>query len=290
MEEFTFKAIGTEWRITSKEAPFRDEDQKEVLVFVNDFENRFSRFIDTSEVNAFRGAEAGTYPISEEFATLLAEADRLRELTGGVYDPAAGELLERAGYDKNYRMKPDDNTEGFVLPEWELEGKDLTINGPTAFDLGGIGKGYCIDRIANILISLGYHNIAVEAGGDMYVTEKPDGSAWKVAIQYPGKENIAVGTVELRNEALAVSDSFRRRWDNWHHIVDPHENKAIEHTIGAAAVAQNAWYADCMTSALFLAPRTTHPSIAQNYNAAYLTFGGNGECVASSNWNGEIFK
>lgn len=289
MHEFTFKALGTIWRLSHDGAPFANADTQNVCAFVDDFEKRFSRFLSDSEVNAFRKAEAGTYTISDEFATLLAEANRLRELTAGMYDPAAGELLERAGYDAAYRMQPEDNTKDFTLPQWQLDGTALTIAGPTAFDLGGIGKGYCIDRVAELLISLGYAHIAVEAGGDMFVTTKHDGSPWNTAIQYPGKEDTAAGTIKLSNEALAVSDSFRRKWSSWHHIVDPHQNKAVDHVVGAAAVAPNAWHADCMTSALFLAPHDALETIAHTYNAPYIYFGNDGACRGSNNWKGDMF-
>lgn len=289
MAEFSFKAIGTMWHLSHDGEPFSDLDIEKVLSLVNDFENRFSRFLPNSEVNAFREIEAGMYPIADEFATLLTEADRLRGLTAGMYDPAAGELLERAGYNANYSLQPEADTEDFQLPPWQIQDNQLTLAGPTAFDLGGIGKGYCIDRVADLLVSLGYKHIVVEAGGDMYVTEKQDGSPWKVAIQYPGKEDTAAGTVELSNEALAVSDSFRRKWSSWHHIVDPHQNKSIDEVIGAAAIAPSAWYADCMTSGLFLAPSSKLEEIARTYNAQYIYFAPDGVCHGSNNWKGDMF-
>jgi len=288
MDDFTFKAIGTGWCISVDGDVLKGNEKIVVLKHIGDFEKRFSRFLPDSEVNAFRNSKAGNYKISDEFAVLLAEAQRLRSLTVGVYDPVVGQLLERAGYDAEYRMEAND-TDKFVLTKWSLERNILTIGGPTSFDLGGTGKGYCIDKVANLISGFGHKHFAVDGGGDMYVTDRCDGSAWKVAIQYPGKSDTAAGVVELKNQALAVSDSFRRRWGKWHHVVHPMLKKSIEGIIGVVAVAPSAWHADCMTSALFLSDANSYDSIANAYKSKFLVFRDDGTCKVGKNWEGELF-
>jgi len=289
MDEFTFNAIGTTWCIFTDATPLQDDAKKAVLEYIAGFDKRFSRFLADSEANAFRSAEAGGYTISKELAILLSEAQRLRYLTDGVYDPAVGGLLERAGYDATYSMRSLDNVDEFVLPKWTVAGETLTLDGPAVFDIGGTGKGYCIDQVAALLGRFGYKHFLVDAGGDMYATYKEDGSAWRVAIQYPGKPDTAASVVNLKNQGIAVSDSFRRRWGVWHHVVHPQFKSPIEHIIGAAAVAPNAWHADCMTSALFLSSSKKYPSIAREYKAGYLVFNNEGTCIVSSDWQGELF-
>ena len=253
------------------------------------FENRFSRFLPDSEVNKFRNAKVGVYPISKELELLLRRADMLRELTNGVYDPAVGEFLEKAGYNPNYTFLTSDTVNDFVLPKWSLESDSLRLHGPTIFDFGGIGKGYAIDLVAEILKEQGYKFYMVEAGGDMYGTKKSDGSDWNIAIQYPGKYDEAVGVTTLRNEGVAVSDTFRRRWGKWNHVVNPIQRESIDQIVGAAAVAQSAWDADCMTSVLFLGEENDWNSAANMLTASYLVFPKTGGCYKSNNWHGEIF-
>lgn len=293
MKDFTFDALGTKWAISLDGEELPAGTQKEVRGYIDDFEKRFSRFLPGSEVNAFRQASPGEYQISEEFARLLAEADRLRGLTGGIYDPAVGGLLEKAGYDASYSMKPSPEAESFVLPKWTLSSEILTLSGPAVFDLGGIGKGYLIDRVADLLIRLGYKNFVVDGGGDMFATEKKnsqkDGGAWKTAIQYPGKPDLAAGVAYLKMEGLAVSSSFLRRWGKWHHLINPKLKKSIEEVIGAAAVAPSAWAADCMTSALFLSPAEGYPKAAREYKASYIVFKNDGMSIVSPNWEREVF-
>lgn len=289
MADFTFKAIGTQWCVSIDDGELSADEKAQIIDYVELFEGRFSRFRDTSEVNAFRKARAGVYPVSLDLAAFLARASRIREQTNGRYDPAVAELLEHAGYDASYTMQPTESVGDVTLQEWSITNGDLTIAGPVAFDLGGIGKGYCIDAVAALVASFGYKYFMVEAGGDMFGTTKANGAPWRVAIEYPGQKDMAAGTVELSNEAIAVSDSFRRRWGNWHHIVDPVGRKAVDGVVGAAAVAPSAWSADCMTSVLFLGEPSSYDTAAQEHDAAFLVFKPDDTCTISKNWKGEVF-
>lgn len=289
METFTFSALGTKWSILVDHDAFPEEHQKAILADVAVFENRFSRFILSSEVNQFREGGAGTYEVSELFAVLLTRADQLRELTGGIYDPGLGGLLEHAGYDPTYRLESDQKVETFTLPKWSLSGRKVTLDGPVVFDFGGIGKGYCIDLVAGMLERLGYQYYLVEGGGDMYGTTKRDGSPYQVALEWPGKPDTAFGVVTLNHQAVAVSDSFKRRWQKWHHIIDPHAKKPIEGVVGCAALAGNAFAADCMTSGLFLSPEEGYGKLVEELQAEYVVFRANGTVGVSPGWPGELF-
>lgn len=287
MVQFDFQALGTVWSVAIDSGVVSDDLEAKILQYARDFESRFSRFLPGSEVNAFREAKAGTYPISPEFARLLVRAAELRMLTGGIYDPAVGAVLESAGYGAQSGLAPVRH--GDQLPVWSISEDTVTLDGPVAFDLGGIGKGYCIDRIADIIRAAGHDHFIVDGGGDMYGTTKADGRPWRAAIEYPGRPDLAAGVVELTNEGLAVSDSFRRRWGKWHHLIDPGAHRSVETVVGAAAVALDAWSADCMTSALFFATPEHYREIARQLGSSYLVFYADGRAIASETWPGELF-
>lgn len=287
MGNFSFTGLGTEWSVVVDGKPLQDETKKAILEYVETFENRFSRFLPFSEVNAFRTALAGEYVISEEFVLLLTYANRLETLTRGAYNPAVASILEDAGYGAQRGLKSLEKKAGAVS-RWSLVGEKLTIDGPIAFDLGGIGKGYCIDRVAEILQRSGYEYYLVDGGGDMVGTTKADGSAWRVAVEYPGKSDMAASIVSLKDQGIAVSDIFRRRFGKWHHLIDMQEKKPVEKIIGCAAVAQDAWNADCMTSGLFFAPPENYPALAEEFGAAYIVFQSDELAKVSPNWQGEL--
>lgn len=287
MKALEFTALGTSWYITTDGEDIKEDVKDAIDKYVTTFERQFSRFLPESESNNFRDAKAGDYRVSHEFAILLGIANDLRAITDGVYDPGVGQLLERAGYDARYRMEPEDGVEQFMLPKWSCEEGVLSIDGPIVFDFGGIGKGYCIDRVVAILKEFGYAYALVDAGGDIFATTKKDGRGWKIAIEYPGNPEMAVGTIELKNQGIAVSDSFRRCWGKWNHIVHPQLKASIEDTIGGVAVTKSALHSDCMTSALFFC--RDHDLAAKKYNAQYLIFKENGITKISPDWVGELF-
>jgi thiamine biosynthesis lipoprotein ApbE len=219
---------------------------------------------------------------------LLQSADRLRLLTNGKYDPAVASILEDAGYGNTKKLTPLKRNEKSAIPQWSLSGNILSIEGPIAFDFGGICKGCCIDGVATILRNMGYEYFLVEGGGDMVATTKADGSSFRVDIEYPGKPDTAASVIDLSNQGVAVSDIFRRRFGKWHHLIDIQEKKSIENIIGSAAVARDAFCADCMTSGLFFAPTQNYPLLASAFESSYIVFQKDGTAGVSSDWMGEI--
>lgn len=290
MSEFSFQALGTAWSITVDGAVLLPEDAEVLVSHVAEFEKRFSRFQVESEVNQFREAKKGEYQISKTFAELLQTADTLRTLTNGLYDPAIGALMEHSGYDAKYRLTPDqEKIAEYQIPKWTLNGDLLYLEDPTVFDLGGIGKGYCIDLAVQFLQARGYQYVLVEAGGDMYATEKQSGNGFQIALEWPGKPDLAYGTIELRYQGLAASDSFRRRWQDWHHIIDLVTKKPIANILGCTAVARNAFFADCMTSGLFLTSERGYSSLASEFEGEYVVFTESDALKVSQGWPGELF-
>lgn len=287
--KFSFEAIGTPWNITVEDRALSETDTSAILAYIADFDKRFSRFKPESEVNRFKSAAAGSYPISAELAKLLRRARELRTESDGRFDPAVAGLLEQAGYDANYTLEPKADAKTFTLPKWNIDGDTLILEGPTTFDLGGMGKGYAIDAVSGLLSGLGFESYLIEAGGDAFGTRKQNGQPWRVAIQYPGKPDVAAGLSTLSNQAVAASDIFRRRWKNWNHIVDPKQNQAVTSIIGAVARANTAWDADCMTSALFFCSEANYARVAQIYQATYLVFRDDDTCLVSPDWEGELF-
>jgi thiamine biosynthesis lipoprotein len=153
--------------------------------------------------------------------------------------------------------------------------------------------------VAQFLKEHGYRYFLVEAGGDMYGTKKADGSAFQIALEWPGKPGIAFGTIELRDQGLAVSDSFRRRWPapvkngqeeyDWHHIIDPQTKTPIKKIIGCTATARTAFEADCMTSGLFLSATSEYEKLQKEFNGEYVVFTEDEKVLVSPAWPGVFF-
>lgn len=295
MAEWYFTALGTEWHITidTDESTVSDALQQKILLATEAFNAQFSRFQAESEVCSFRDKAPGTYPISPELAQILRTADTLREISHGGYDPAVGTLLEHAGYDQNYSLRPQqEKLATWQLPGWTVDPTkpSIQITDSVVFDIGGMGKGYWIDRVSELIAQAGYTSYIVEGGGDMYATQKADDSAWKIALEMPGQPDTAIGVLELKHQGFAASDTFRRRWGDWNHLLQGKEKRAITHLLGCMAIAPTAWLADQATAVLPHLETAEYPVVTQELQAEYLVILADGSGHVSKNWPGELFS
>lgn len=290
-----FEAMGTVWHVQIED--FFEKDVPAVWQTIENetakFERRFSRFIPDSEACQFRVAKPGTYPVSKTFLQLLQYGDRLRKISGGVFDPAVGMLLEALGYDSQYSFKKDtQKVTDWKMPAWSISQttSSITIDGPVVFDVGGYGKGYWIDQLAGILLGRGYSYFLIDGGADMFATTKADGSGFQIALRWPGKDATAVGKIELKNAGFAASDRVERNWGESHHIVDANTKNSVEELLGAYAVAKDATTADSMTSLLMLGKPEEYPMYSSRLEAQYLVLSESDSVKISSDWPGEVFS
>ena len=290
MNTYTFEAFGTKWAIMTDDNPLSDVLKEKIILETNAFEASFSRFKKKSQVVAFRNAHPGSYHISKEFAELLVPHQELKELTHGAFDPAVGGLLEEAGYDENYSFKQKDTLQAFSLPSWKLENTTLTISGPIIFDVGGIGKGFWIDEVTRMLQKAGHKHFLVDGGRDIYASTKADGSGWNIALEYPGKPELIIGTVTLKNQALAASDTLQRKWGTWNHLVDISKKSPQINILGCVAVTNTALSADQATSAISLCSKDIYTKVVEKVSAQYLIYKPDSQITVSSNWSGALFS
>ncbi len=288
-----FQALGTQFHVEFRtSAPERaTEIWSELEAMTLLFDAQFSRFIADSEVNRWRDAEAGVYPISDRLAELLEHADELRTLTGGKFDPAVASLLEDEGYDLHYSFIRTAGKQDRLLSHWELYHRPnrVKISGPIIFDLGGFGKGYWIDQLSNHLRAQGAQHWLVDGGGDMAASSKSASSGYSIALEWPGKPNTAIGKLELLHQGFAASDIYKRRWGNSHHIMDIEKKRPTMHVLGAFTVAKDAMSADMMTSALMLCGPEDYLRIARVLGGEYLAVLADNTVHVSGGWPGEVF-
>lgn len=285
----SFQAIGTHWQVLIDEPAISESVWSSIVQLTSDFEQRFSRFLLNSEVVQWRNAKKGTYALSPELARLLTVAQHWRKLTGGLFDPAVGGLLEQSGYDASYRFEPIADVQHWRIPEWRVQNNSLLIDGPVVFDLGGFAKGTLIDRIGEFLNNAGFQHFLVDGGGDLRATSKQDGNPWNTAVEWPGKPGEALCALALRDMALAVSDIFQRRWGVWHHLIDPLRRAPANRVLGCAVLAQTAELADVLTTCLALLPSENRQKFAREHGAEFVLMTEDAQLELSSGWPGTFF-
>jgi thiamine biosynthesis lipoprotein len=225
-------------------------------------EQRWSRFIETSEISDLNRHPGDDVAISPETRLLVERAVEAWRLTGGSFDPTVLGDVIRAGYDRSF-----DELSGTVRPGSSLLGKGATniVIGATTvrlpegvgFDPGGIGKGLAADLVASEAIEAGADGICINLGGDLRVLGRPPADeAWGVAIEHQLVAEPVV-LVVLADGAVATSTTLRRQWRvdgrARHHLIDPSTGQPSDSDISlVTVVGGEAWMAEVLAKAELL--------------------------------------
>lgn len=212
-----------------------------------------TKFTATSEVGrANRLAATAPVAIGDETATVMAEGLWWAEASGGVFDPCLSGVS--ALWDVGQRREPPPDGEIARLAGRRLY-RALEIDGRSGarqvrfhdrdvgLDLGGIAKGYGVDRAVAVLREQGIVHALVGAGGDLFALGcSPDGEGWRVGIRAPGKGDRLAGTLSVEDEAVATSGDyvqfFEHRGRRYHHLLDPltgAPRETAQHTVTVRA-------------------------------------------------------
>lgn len=253
MLKHEFRAMGTGIELLL-DADDEEQTRSALRAVEEEFERleaMLSRFRPDSELSQLnRDGRILAPPDLERVVELALEA---REQSGGRFDPTVYDALLQAGYDRSFELvepdASDDGSEGARCGGWvKIDAETGLIELEPGFhiDLGGIGKGYAVDRAIEILAVSG--SCLVNAGGDLAVRgDKP----WPVGVE-DGP------TLELTRGAIATSGRDQRRWrrggQERHHLIDPATGRPSEtDLLRITIVASTAVEAEVLAKSLFLA-------------------------------------
>ena len=142
----------------------------------------------------------------------------------------------------------------------ELDAAARRVRLPASFriGLGGIAKGYIVDRAAAVLRRAGLDAFLVQAGGDLYgAGKKPDGSAWVSGVQDPrGATGSFFAAIELEDHAFSTAGDYARSFmvggRRYHHIIDPRTGYPASASRSVTVWATDAFTADAIDDAVFI--------------------------------------
>ena len=208
--------------------------------------------------------EAARHPvkISEELFRLLQESVRYSELTHGAFDITYASV----GYLYDFRkgVHPDRKAIDAALPgiNWRhlvLDEKRLTVSFQSPgvrIDLGGIAKGYSVDRGIEILQRQGITRAMVNSGGDTRIIGDRFGKPWVVGIRDPDHEGKTFLRIPLTDAAFSTSGDYERYFDEdgvrFHHIIDPKTGDSARKCRSVTIITDSATRSDALTKSVFI--------------------------------------
>jgi thiamine biosynthesis lipoprotein len=217
-----------------------------------------------SRVN--REAAAGPVAVDAELFDFLAESLRYARESEGAFDITVGPLMKTWGFFRGGgRLPTEAEIEdvrarvGYAHVILDANARTVRFDRPgVELDLGGIAKGYAVDRVVELLRRAGVAAALVSAGGStIYGLGAPPGQeAWDVTIQDPtGGERTAL-TVRLRDRALSVSGSseksFERGGVRYSHIMDPRRGRPAQGVLSVAVLAPTGTAGDALDNVFFV--------------------------------------
>ncbi len=232
------------------------------LARIAELEQRWSRFIDTSEVCELNRHHGSEVEVSADTRLLVDRAVEAWRLTGGGFDPTVLGDVIRAGYDRSYDDLPANNAGGTSalrqgVTAIAVGASTVRLPEGVGFDPGGIGKGLAADLVASETMAAGAAGVCINLGGDLRVSGRPPvGEAWTVAIEHQlAREPVVL--VGIGDGAVATSTTLRRHWtvdgQRRHHLIDPWTGEPSQSDLTlVSVVAGEAWMAEVLAKAELL--------------------------------------
>lgn len=224
----------------------------------------FSTFSPDSAISALNAhAGQGILVAPPELSELLRLSKRYWRLTQGTFDVTIGPLVTvwtNAGRTQlvpprtllaNARTRVGSNKINLSLHSHV----GLARTG-MAIDLGGIAKGYALDRMVQSLKEQGIGNALLDFGQSSIwaLGVPPDAPRWRLLVQRPDGQS--VGVISLRNQALSISASFGQQFtiqgQQYGHIIDPRTGEPLTRELLACIIAPDATQAEALSKALLI--------------------------------------
>jgi thiamine biosynthesis lipoprotein len=213
-----------------------------------------------------REAASGPVAVEPELLAFLDVCLTWSRESDGAFDVPVGPLMKAWGFFRDeghvagteelaavlrvvgYRHVVVDRAAGTV--RFDRPGVEL--------DLGGIGKGYAVDRVVDLLRRRGVASALVNLGGSsVYGLGAPPGrEAWEIGIQDPSHAAKTALTVTLRDRALSVSGGYARFFEKdgvtYAHVMDPRAGKPVQGILSVAVLSKGATDGDALDNVLFV--------------------------------------
>lgn len=236
---------------------------REAFGEVDRLENLLSRFIENSEVSQINSLSLGQeIMLDEDTLRCLQIARRAWQLTEGVFDVTVGHVIA-AWKEGDVQMARSLLTNRPSMEMIELNAQNFTVavaGGGVSLDLGGIGKGYAVDKIAEVLSEWGLDKALIHSGASSILALNPpvEKNGWPITLTNP-VDLKTITRLEIKNEVLSCSGL-----QGGEHIIDPFTGLAVADRRACwIRLKENAALADALTTAGMIMPVDQYPFLRE---------------------------
>ncbi|HFD80694.1 MAG TPA: FAD:protein FMN transferase [Gammaproteobacteria bacterium] len=234
-----------------------------VLAEMRRIDAEMSPFIASAELARLnRSAAQAPFRTSEELFRLIQRSLDFSRLTEGAFDITFASV----GFLYDYRkgVRPDDSRRqeavtaidyhNLVLDEGQ---QSIRFSKPgVRIDLGGIAKGYAVDRCIRILQDMGIDHALVTAGGDSRMIGDRWGRPWTIGVRDPRKADALVAVIPLQDVAVSTSGDYQRYFEEdgvrYHHIIDPQTGDSARELRSVTIIGPDATTTDALSTSVFV--------------------------------------
>lgn len=212
-----------------------------------------------SQVNA----AAGQHPVEvpAELREMLERSIQYSRITAGTFDVTWRGMGNIWHFDDSFKPPTRDAVEAakarIDYRKIAIDGNRVFLPGGMSIGLGGIAKGYAVDRATEILIASGFGDALVDGGGDVRVAGTRLGEPWRLGIQDPRQpRGTLLGSMPLYNCALTTSGDYERfrivDGVRYHHIIDPRTGYPATASISVSVMSRTAEQGVVLAKGVFM--------------------------------------
>jgi thiamine biosynthesis lipoprotein len=219
---------------------------------------------DVVRINAAAGVQA--VRVHADVRDVLRRARQISEWTEGRFDVTFGALTDVWKFDHDQdNTIPTPQAIRARLPLIDYHQIEIDDRAGTVFlrrpgmkiHLGGIGKGYAVERATEILRRAGLRDFMIQAGGDLYVGGQKNGRPWRLGINDPrGAEGDSFATLDLTDSTLSTSGDYARFFIKdgirYHHILDPSTGQPARLCRSVTIASESPVLADAIAKGVFI--------------------------------------
>jgi thiamine biosynthesis lipoprotein len=226
---------------------------------------------DVSRLNC----EGARHPVRVDVRVIevLTSAMAMHALTAGAFDVTVLPVVRAWGFIDGHPRAPDAGVRHAIAGTQTLRidpGKQTVAftDTSTQVDLGGIAKGYALDRVRDALRRHDIHSAFLDLGGSIATLGRPpDGPHWRIGVKHPRRAGEILGVITMDDAAVSTSGDAEqfviRDGRRFGHIIDPRTGNPASALASATVIASSATAADALsTAAVVLGERGIRPALA----------------------------